>query len=242
MAISYWTKLAPNVVVESTRKQYYGKYLCKLVLQVEGGRLSSTPDALDIATALEERVSLMRNYNFGGSWRVFQVELLKTARVEDLERLRTIKNNYRDQCKIRIEEPLVQIYTEDEDGLKEIVGHFTPYMKSSIKSVSFPDSDACKNLLKEDKIITTSDKLSYSYKVMLRDGSYSPDSKKQLLNYFDNLGDLVKITKGVRRNLESSHSYIWGGYFYRNDTSTLTFISLICPNIVGKIHEIVRVR
>jgi len=242
MAISYWTKLAPNIEFEPTRKQYYGKYLCKLVLQVEGGRLSSTPDILDIATALEDRVNLMRNYNFGGSWRVMQVELLKTARVEDLERLRTIKNKYRDKCKIRIEEPLVQIYTEDEDNLKEIVSHFTTGMTASIKSVSFPESDACKNLLKEDKIITTSNNLAYSYKVMLRDGSYSPDSKKQLLNYFDNLGDLVKVTKGVRRNLESPHSYIWGGYFYTNDVSNLTFISLICPNLIGKIHEIVRAR
>ena len=241
MDISYWTRLVPKIKYEPTRKRYFGQYLCKLVLEINCGRIISTPESTDVEHAVQTQISLLKSYNFGGSWRIGRIDTLRHANIEDLRCLRSIRHAHKEQFKFRIEEPMVQIYSETEDQLRGIVKQFTPSLVGNIKSISFPESLEQSALLQQDKILVSPlQKSGYSHKVMLRDGQYDTSTKQQLLDYFNNLGDQVRLTEGTRRMLSAPNTFLWSGYFYTNDISLITFVSLINPKIVGKIHELVR--
>ena len=70
---------------------------------------------------------------------------------------------------------------------------------------------------------------------------YQFEQKLQLLNYLKNLGEEVQLSKGTKNQLEGSLQYIWGNFFYVKDPKILTFISLIHPQFIRKIHKLVLV-
>jgi SMC interacting uncharacterized protein involved in chromosome segregation len=137
---------------------------------------------------------------------------------------------------MRVEEPLMQIYAHNEATLKQIAAVL--HDPEFIQSVTGPENHDQEQLLKSGAIIkhTTS---KYNYKVVLRDGRYSSQIKQQILNYLDNLGDIVKISRGSRDMLQLSFSNIWGVFFYTNDPNIADFIRLIEPTVVSNIHKLV---
>jgi len=241
MDLLYWTQLNPNIVYEPTRKQFYGRFCYKLILTVYGARIINGKDTVANEVALRQRLSqTRRNYNYGGSWmRSSQDDFDKIDPVQ-LETMRSIKNGYGSAIKIRIEEPWVQIYTEDLQTLKDIAGRFTQTQQHSITGVSFPDSNESKQLLEAGKILVKSvNKIGFKYKVFLKDGSYSPDIKRSVFDYLTALGNDVKVSAATQTMLSNGHSFIWGCFLYVNDPAVMTMVSLISPRMVGKIHELV---
>lgn len=235
---SFWTQLNPKLIQLPTRKQYFGRYLCKLVLDAPGARLiDSTQD--DLSIALAERLETHRNYNYGGSWWAHRNQSIGKTDLGQLAVLRDIKRDY-PEIRIRIEEPAVQIYTVDEDLLRVIASRFDPDYSHTLTAVELPTEETVK-LLKEGKIITPStSRINFQYKVILRDGTYPVETKRQVLSYIQNLGEDAKASKGTTEMLAKNFGYIWGCFVYVNDPNVLTFLNLICPNIVQKIHELVK--
>lgn len=238
MDTSYWTNLNSRIISDPTRKQFFNRYLCKLVMNVPCARLVSQNG--DMTIALASRRRNQRNPNWGGSWGYsnWHQQQLNEAHETQLEIIRSIKHDYKGTIKIRVEEPWVQFYAETEDELKVIATRFDDVCKDRIVSISVPADIEHAISLKSGDIIVSKDN-GYQYKVHIRDGLYSHDTKSQLLNYFDSLGDEVQLSKGTRKQLEGSLGYLWGLFFYVKDPKTLTFISLIHPSFIRKIHKLV---
>lgn len=238
MAISYWTKLNPDIVKEATTKQFYNRYLYKMVLELYGGRSINIKSGESIAEYLNERIAVRRTYNYGGSWHQRYIKDLQAANPDHLELVKTLKEEYSDQVKFRVEEPLVQIYAETEDMLKVVAAALGADLQKKIKVISCPNSGT-EQSLKDGKILVDSYKTPYRYKIMIRDGAYHSDVKHRVLDYLTAIGDQeCRVSKGTAQMLKNQNTYIWGGFFYANDLSLVTFIKLIHPDIIGKIHEL----
>jgi hypothetical protein len=134
----------------------------------------------------------------------------------------------------------VQIYTEDLQTLKDIAERFPPFLQQKFMTVSFPESPEKQRLLEEGKILLRpSNKITYKYKVFLRDGNYSSDIKRSAYNFLSGLGADVKVSTATASMLLNGHNFIWGCFVYVNDPAILTMLSIISPGMVGKIHELV---
>lgn len=241
MDLSFWNQLNPEIIYEPTRKQFYGQYLCKLVIYCPGGKLIQSKGNLNVELA--HRINSNRLVNYGGSWyspNRNNFDLGK-ADVIQLDALRTIKSDT-ENVKFRVEEPYVQIYALDEETLKIIAARIPDPFLQTLFAIQFPESDDHTRLLKEDKILLKpSSKIGYRYKVILRDGEYSADTKKQILAFLSNLGDEAKLSKSTFEMLSKPYNYIWGCFVYVNDPGVLTFLNIISPGLVGKIHELTSV-
>lgn len=235
MDISYWNNYNPGIKFHDTTKQYFGKYLWRLVIHAEAGRLLvDLKNSLE--DALEHRKSVNKSYNYGGSWWNNRNGNLDKVDLNLLRSVHDIKIKLSNDMRIRIEEPSIQFYTEDETTLKLIADMLDS--KLCIESVSGPKDSATEKLLREGVILRKGD-VGYDYKVVLRDGRYTSDTKQQVLNYLDNLGDEVKLSKTCREMLTKPYPSMWGVYFYTNDPKLVTFISLMDTKLVSNIHRVI---
>jgi len=206
---------------------------------MQGERSIKIRNGESIAEYLNERIAIRRTYNYGGSCHQREIRDLLMANPDHLELVRSLKETYASDVRFRVEEPLVQIYAETEDMLKVVAAALGNELKRKIKLVSCPNAGTEKSL-KDGKILVDSYKIPYTYKVMIRDGGYPTDIKHRVLDYLTAIGDECKISKGTVKMLKNTNTYIWGGFFYINDLALVTFIKLIHPDIIGKIHELER--
>lgn len=235
MDSSFWTQLNPNIRFEPTRKQFFGKFCYKLVLELPGGRcINDTKNSISDAIAF--RIANARAHNYGGSWRNNEINELQYADIGMLEEIKSIRNGYGKRIKVRVEEPWIQIYASSEDTLKDIALRF-PRNNNHLITVVTPESAEHEEYLRNDCVILAKDN-GYTYRVTMRDGNCGIDAKIGLLNYLTALGDQVKLGASVVRQLQEKYGYMWGCYFYTNDPSIITALNIIHPGITGKIHEL----
>jgi hypothetical protein len=238
MDLSYWTKLNPNIIHEPTRKQYFGKYLYRLTFKAYGGRCIHDTHNVTIEGSLEDRKSRDKLYNNSGWWGIRHTNL-DSASTEQLAILRSIKNGYGNNIRFRVEEPNVQIYADSEQTLRDIAERFNSELQLLIVAIGMPESESHAAALLDDKIIYAVDN-GFNYKVFLRSGTYPVESQHQLAEYLQTVGPDISISKTTIKHLQNGASYLWGTcFFYTNDPSVVTMVNLICPGIVGKIHELV---
>ena len=238
MDTSFWIQCNPNITIDHTTKKYFGKYLYKIVVYAPAGRLIDSKNSLN--DALEHRKNIAKNINYGGYWGIHRHRDLDRADLAFLEKLRNFRHDKLSNIKLRVEEPRIQIYCNDENDLKDLVNtHFSQAEKFYIENFSGPESEYSERLLNAGAIIRRID-IGYRYKVILKDGRYSPEIKNQLLTYLTNLGeDQIKLPSTGYEMLSKSTGFIWNLYFYTNDLDVVTFISLISPGIVSNSHELV---
>lgn len=243
MDTSFWIQYNPNITVDHTPKKYFGKYLYKLVVYAPGGRLIDQKES--VPEALVHRRSVHKNFNYGGSWGVTDImtQALRQLNEADIDFLTSLKELRKDRSwnvKIRIEEPMMQIYCNDEDRLKDIVNnHFHWTWKKYVRSISGPRDAEAAEILNSGAIIKKSD-LGYRYKVILRDGSYGTEVKNSVLNYLVGLGpEQIHIPQSCFNQLQKSSSFIWNTYFYTNDEHVISFLGIISPGMVSNYHELV---
>lgn len=245
----FWTNLNPKIVCEHTRKQFYSRFCYKLVIEAYGSRsiIDTDPD-LPIAGHIAARKD-RRNQTFSGSawsgsgWAQQDLNNLNKADPTMLEEMRSIKNGYGKEIRMRIEEPWVQFYTHDEETLKAIATRITRDRANALRliNVSTPESAEQQALLEQGHILVSpASKLEYQYKIILKDGSYGRETLTRVANYLETLGDVVKISKGNKKMLDGALPFIWGCFIYTDDPAISTMISLIAPGMVGKIHELVK--
>jgi hypothetical protein len=234
MDLLFWTQYNPNIVIEAATKQYFDQYFYKLVLYAPGGRVIREDGIIE--NIIEKR----KHFVNAARWQWRSTYDIENAVPKDLEILRNLARQAKDlNIKIRVEEPFVQIYAESEADLKDLVKYnLRSINKKDIRIINGPSSAEAAQAIGEGKIVRRSSN-GFSYKVTIRDGSYSTEVKQGLLNYLTNLGDLVHFTKGQRKMLLNNGKYIWNMYFYTNDLSINGFVQVIHPNLVGKIHELV---
>lgn len=235
----FWTTLNPNITVEETTKQFYGRFFYRLVINAPGAR--SIDAKVSINVALEQRRAYARSYNYGGSWWGGRERaLVDNADPVLLNILKDVKQLYAEDIRMRIEEPNVQIYSEDLQVLHTIAARInsaTLMNDTALVSISMPRNEAAKEMLRNGVIIKKNAQ-EFKYKIMFKDGRYSQTAKTQILNYLMSLEDTVKVPLSSQRMLTNTFESCWGVYFYSKDVSIITFIKLIEPTIVSNIHEL----
>jgi hypothetical protein len=238
MDTSFWVQYNPKIQITHTTKKYFGRYLYKLVVYAPAGRLIDSKDS--IAEALEHRRTITKSVNYGGWWGHRYSKDLDHADVEFLTRLQEIRNDRTLGLKLRVEEPRIQIYAESVDKLENLVNvHFGTNWNTFVESISGPADDQAETVLNSGAIIRKTD-TGYRYKIIIRDGRYSPEIKNNLLTYLSNLDPAdVKLPGSGREMLVKSNGFIWNMYLYVNDADIADFLNLIHPGIVSNCHELV---
>jgi hypothetical protein len=232
----FWTRYNPKIVPTFTTKKFFGNYLYKLVVYSPGGRLIDSKGIM--LAELEHRKMVNRNVNVG-YWGYRNNKELDNANIELLEVLRTTKKSNTAGIKFRVEEPRIQIYAESVDQLVDLAnGPLKDYSKY-VESIAGPEDQAAETALNSNAIIRKRDN-GFTYKIVLRDGRYTEDVKRSLLDYLNNMPeDMISVPGGTKDMLSRSNGFMWNCYFYTNDMSLLTFVNLIAPGIVSNTHELI---
>ena len=229
-----WKNLAPNIEVLPTQKIFYKQYLYKLELIAHGGQ--SINSKYSVAKSLEVRERSYRAINYGGSWAVRMSYSLAKADIEWLEYLKLFKAGVAFDCKIRIEEPRIQIYASNEQDLLDFVGQLPKQYIEYAASITRPTNDLEHELLQSGKKLMKSTP-EYNFRINFRDGKYDVGTKQHVLNYLDSLGDTVRVPDHARKELTKNYSNTWDVYIYTKDSSITTFLQLIEPRIIRTIIE-----
>ena len=238
MDTSFWIQYNPKIEVTHTTKKYFGRYLYKLVVYAPAGRLIDSKDPIE--DALAHRHTMTKNVNYGGWWGSRYNRDIDNADVEFLSQLQKIRQDRTLGLKLRVEEPRIQIYAENMDQLTELVKtHFNTNWNIFVESISGPADVHAETILNSGAIIRKTD-VGYQYKIIIRDGRYSPEIKNNLLNYLTNLDSTdIKLPASGRDMLVKSNGFIWNMYLYVNDAAIADFLNLIHPGIVSNCHELV---
>jgi hypothetical protein len=140
----------------------------------------------------------------------------------------------------RVEEPRIQLYAATENILKDLITQTNIGLFSEhFYNINGPKDAIETQILDGDCIIRKRD-IGYKYKVIFRDGRYEKEVKNNVIQYLNNIDpNIVKIPEGCKSMFTKSYSLIWGCYFYTNDLSVNTFLTLIAPGMISKSHELV---
>jgi hypothetical protein len=239
MASLSWKKLIPNLEVLDTKKKYFGQYLYRLELLAYGAR--SINSSTDVVQAVQQRMSSYRQINYGGSWQAQVDWQLQQANFDWLEYLKREKFNLVPGLKIRVEEPKVQVYSENEYDLLDFIRKIPQEFRQYGISVYCPANDQQRAMLDAGiKIVKNTP--TYRYKINFRDNKYTTETKQHILTYLDNLGEAVKVPTPCREKLsKSDFGYVWDAYVYTNDISITTFMQIIHPGLIRSIIEMAAV-
>lgn len=234
----YWNNIRLGMTYHDVSKQYYGKYLWKLVMNVPGGRLIYTKQ--NLKQAYSYRMLPERFVNWGGSWMTRRNSV--PVDFELLQILKSIHDSPEISLKFRVEEPKMQVYAEHEHDLKDFVQAIPEkyhYLVEELHGVS--DLNQAK-ILKSDAIITNL-AAHWKFKIIVRDTLMHEDSMKAMLNLLHNLTSEIKPSAKFVKHLEQyqhrTQSIVWGGFVYTNDDNVAVLMNLIEPGIVRKIHPLV---
>lgn len=229
-----WKNLVPNIEVLPTQKIFYKQYLYKLELVAHGGQ--SINSKYSVEKSIEIRERSYRAINYGGSWAVRMSHSLAKANIEWLEYLKLFKASVAFDCKIRIEEPRIQIYANNEQDLLAFVNQLPGQYIEYVVSITRPTNDQERELLQSGKKLLKSTP-EYNFKINFRDGKYDLTTKLHILNYLDSLGDMVRVPAHARKELTKSYTNTWDVYIYTKDSSITTFLQIIDPKIIRTIIE-----
>lgn len=244
MATLPWTDIAPNVKCIDTTKQFFGKYLYKIDVDIPASRIlldkrNKPMDWLLSERILEAKNMLSRLSSWGrqnhvpfSSW----YRIINDSSLVQLQYYKKVIDKHKGVIKIRVEEPNLSIYCDDEKVLFDIASN-DPSQR--LERVFKPASSAAQSALKSGEIIVKRP-TDYLYKIVFREGRVTDkDNNVQIYNYLISLGDEVKLTQSCTYNLALRHHWMTSCYFYAKDTQVLTFLNLIAPGKVSGIFKLV---
>lgn len=229
----FWTRLNPNIRIESTVKLAFARYAYKMEISCTGvsylrGGFASVWDFV-------ESRKQARQQNWGGSWRAKYVKVPNNEEIEVLEFLQNLLESDDFKLKRRIEEPVIQLYAERMQDLIDFAQKFPHGHR--VTAIMLPRTLEEQTLIEQGLVIRRKP-VAWKYRFNLREARYSWETRQQLSTYLDNLGDSVHVPNGLDRNLKDpKNHYIWGGYIDADDRNLATFIQLIDPTIIRSIDE-----
>jgi hypothetical protein len=231
----FWKSLSPSIEVLSSTKQFYNEYYFRLDVYAPGCKSIRCDNVSD---DIERRRNWVRNYRRQGSWWNKQLaEYLQHADIGFLHSLKDLYYEYPD-VKIRTEEPKVSVYATDELVLQSVAKSMDQDYRNNLTSITGPANEEIKALL-DKHIVLVKKPPKYRYRVWLREKQFDTEIRHQVLAYLDSLGDLVRISDHSRDNLEKPHNWIWGANFFTNDKHVATFLTLIHPDLIREVSELV---
>lgn len=233
MDTSYWTKLNPNIQFKKVTRSYFGKYFYKLDVIAVGAAWLRKPE-VSIDAFVDYR-RMQRAKNFGGSWYRRQHA---DPSPHDLKVLALLKCLVADPAvHLRVEEPCVSIYTTTAVALQEFAKLITIANDNGHMAVMYaPESTEVLELLQKGFVVKR-EAVVYPFKVHMREGRYSRETRQNILTYLENLGDDAQLPNHLVDSLKREFDSMWGGYFYIKDRNVVTMLSIIAPGFVRTIEE-----
>lgn len=238
MDLLYWKKLTPNIKELPATQLYFKKYVYRLELLAYAGKCITKPAAIE--ETLTYRKVNHRKVNYGGSWNARITKNLKNADIPWLKYLQNFKQTNNSELKIRVEEPNVQIYSDNEDDLFDFVKELPSKYREYVISIAKPESEDIKKLILSGKKVVKKAP-TYEFKICFRDGNYEADVRNYVLSYLDSLGNLVRVPKHCRDEFTKPYNNTWDCYIYSNDIKIATFLKLMHPNLIRTIIEMAAV-
>lgn len=235
MDILFWKNLSPNIQVQSSVKQFYKQYFYKLDIFAPGCKSIRSDN---IAHDVNKRQAWVRDYRRQGSW--YNERLYNHLKHADIGLLTSLKCLYYEypDIKIRCEEPRISVYALDEAMIQSVAKSIDPGYQNNIESITGPANEELKKVLKSNTILVKKPP-KYRYRVWFKEKQFGEQPRQQVYNYLKGLGDLVRMTDHTKESLSKPHDWIWGCYFYTNDMAVATFITLIHPDFVREVSELV---
>jgi hypothetical protein len=231
----FWKNLSPNIEILSSKKQFYNQYFYRLDIFAPGCKSIRSDN---VAYDVDKRRDWVRDYKRQGSWYNKQLfQYLKDADIGFLTSLKDLYYEYPD-VKIRTEEPKISVYATDELMLQSVARSIDADYRNKIIAITGPENEEIKSVLGKN-IVLVKKPPKYRYRIWFKEKQFEADTRHQILAYLLSLGDLVKISDHTRESLEKPHNWIWGAYFYSNDRHVATFITLINPDIIREVSELV---
>lgn len=234
MVLFEWKKLNSNIQLLDTKKKFFNQYYYNVKYFCPGGRIILHNQNVDLAKAIEIRHQAdQRIHNYGGSWRP-RNDNAKKISIEQLSAVRDMIDS-RPGLKVRVEEPSITFYSANEAVLVEIAEQLSAYAHHII-SVTRPASSHVIDYLESGAILIKKD-IGYQYKVFCKESMCR--NKVAVYNYLTSIGDQVKMSPSVQKNLSRSGDYVWGVWFYTNEPNIASMLNIIEPNFVSNIHRLV---
>ena len=235
MDTSFWKNLSPTIELLSSTKQFYNQYYYRLDIYAPGCK---SIRCADIALDVSKRREWVRDYKRQGSW--YNKQLFQYLNEADVGFLHSLSNLYYEypDIKIRTEEPKISVYAEDELMIQSVARSIDPDHKDKITSITGPESDEIKSIL-DKHVILVKKPPKYKYRIWFKEKQFTYETRTQILSYLLSLGDIVRMSDHTRESLSKPHDWIWGSYFYSNDKHVASFISLINPDIIREVSELV---
>lgn len=231
----FWKNLSPNIEVQSSVKQFYNQYYYKLDIYAPGCKSIRCDN---LSYDIGKRQDWVRDYKRQGSWHNKQLyKYLKEADIGFLTSLKSLYSEYPD-IKIRCEEPKMSVYALDESMIQSVAKSIDPDHRNKIESITGPANEELKKILKSNTILVKRPP-KYRYRIWLKEKQFGQQPRQQVYNYLEGLGDLVRMTDHTKESLSKPHDWIWGCYFYTNDKSVATFVTLIHPDLIREVSELV---
>jgi hypothetical protein len=235
MDTSFWKNLSPNINIAESQKQFYNQYYFRLDIHAPGCKSIRCDN---ISYDIEKRRTWVRDYRRQGSW--WNKQLAKYLKEADIGFLISLKDLYYEypDVKIRTEEPKISVYATDELVLQSVAQSIDPDHRHTLTSITGPANEEIKAILNKHVVLVKKPP-KYRYRVWLREKNFGADVRHQVLAYLDSLGDLVRLSDHARESLSKPYDWIWGTNFFTNDKHVATFLTLIHPDLIREVSELV---
>jgi hypothetical protein len=235
----FWTQLNPTVKIENSKKQFYNKFLYKLVMIVPGANIiQDNIKNPELNTTICARISKYNKYTL--TRRHFGVNVKNNDRKRKLAEEKQI-NQYikfvsknRDNLHLRYETPCLSIYSNDIDLLKSLAKSD----RENLVGFHGPSDEQAKQAIERGEIIVKRIN-GYNLKIFLKEIiDIDLEEKKNIINCLTNMGDVVKLPLHCKNNLERPYRWMASSYFYAQDDGIITLLNLIRPGIVQGIFKL----
>ena len=235
MELFVFKKYESEGIILPTTKLFYDKYpfkvRCITLLPVIGYRWVFKRSKSQ--TEFVEKVKC---------WYDFKLKCMDGIRIDeviaDTYDLLEFVNSDNRKFKSRAEGNTLDIYTETEAELCEVTKSLIKLTSAvTVKSIWKPTATI------EKGIILVKGTPKFLYKATVKSYTkFSIEEKEAVFKYLTNFPESeVKLTRTMSQSLQRSNHYS-DGYFYLNDLSIITFITLISPSFVNKIFDLVEMK
>jgi hypothetical protein len=239
MAMLSWLKLNPSIKIDYTLKRFRGIHSFKLKVYAPGFRM-----ATHLKTYSEKKIRdalALRQEKAYDTVPAYRGHRLLYADATQLMYLIVELSSRADSISIRIEEPHVIIYSDDEAILFDIANNMprsdlTPY--SRILEFTHPHENTVEDLKNNIVFVKTPPK--HKFRVVTREGIFTESERTALLNYLTSISvDEAIITDNYKYQLgKKTRTWLSRSHILLNDERVLTMLKLISPSIISKIYEV----
>lgn len=232
--LSFWKSKFPAIQVAPLNQLLYKKYIYKLVLKFP----NTTAGIISHLMGRDRKVVLnkKRDYWIHKRYLALRQNDLKLADfvVNAAEMIEAM------DCRTMGSWTSLSISTNDMDALQKFAMFIKRHSKyAKVDGISAPASQEACDVIKTGAVLKNSDP-EFPYMVYLRCKTrrkYPPGHGDHILNHLQMLED-VKVPSGTRKSLQ--RNYFYNCPIYVKDPNNLSFLTLIDPDLVGRISPLVK--